>query len=233
MKYLEFNNRSSEDFKLGIIKVNIGTPKPNLITEKVPYCNGAFDFSTVVTGGLKTYSDRTITVDFNYISDGQEDLYTKFSEMSSWLLCGAKDKLIFNYINGFYTGQCTELSTLDSFINYGKFTVTFVCNPSLKVGSYGDYIWDTFSFIDGISEIAKWTVNANDIISIFNKGIDVNPNLLVDSDITITLNNKTFELQAGENILNGLILKNGDNEIKILESNPNTTIQINFEKEMI
>ena len=232
MKYLTFNDRSSEDFKLGIIKVNIGTPKPDLITEKVPYCNGTFDFSTVVTGGLKTYSDRTITVDFNYISDVQEDLYTKFSEISSWLLCGAKGKLTFNYINGFYTGQCTQVSNLESFINYGKFTATFTCGPFLNVGSYGEYIWDTFSFIDGISEINSWNVNSNDTINVFNKGIDVNPDIEANQDIKLTLNNKTYNLTKGTNKLFGLIIKNGNNKI-FINAASDAVINFNFEKEMI
>ncbi|WP_297436850.1 distal tail protein Dit [uncultured Clostridium sp.] len=231
MKYLEFNNRSSEDFKLGIIKVNIGTPVPNLITETIPYSNGTLDFSTVATGGLKTFSDRTITIDFNYIGDTIEDLYNRFSEISSWLLGGVKGDIIFNYIDGTYTGQCTQISTLDSFISFGKFTATFSCYPFLDTGNYGDYLWDPFSFEDGIVA-DEWIVNTGDIIKIDIKGIDVNPLIAASKDLTISLNNKNYNLKMGDNKIFGLLFKNGVNEILIANADK-ASINFTFKKETI
>ena len=232
MKYLKFNNKSSEDFKLGIVKVRLGTPKPNLITEKVPHCNGTFDFSTIATGGLKTYSDRIISVDFNYVSDGQEDLYNKFSEITSWLLAAPKGILTFNYIGGNYTGQCTQISNLNSFVNYGSFTAQFTCNPFLDCGAASAYIWDTFSFITGIASINIYKVNTGETIEIQNEGVGVNPTINTDVAISISINKKIYNLNIGDNKIFGLNLVNGENKIKIIKAE-NASICFNYRKEMI
>ncbi|WP_297523183.1 hypothetical protein [uncultured Clostridium sp.] len=232
MKYLEFNNHLSTDFGLGILSVKLGAPTPNLITEKLPYSNGSFDFSTVVTGGLMTYSDRIITIEFNYLEKNQNKMYEVFSKASSWLLSGAKSTLKFNYIDGFYIGRCTQISNLESFISLGKFTATFTCNPTLTKGVYGDYIWDTFNFIDGITKNNRHIVNTGDVINIQIDGIDIIPSIYLNQNISISLNNKDYNLKIGDNKQFGLIFKNGINKIFIKTANK-AIMDINFKEETI
>ena len=232
MKYLQFNNRNSQEFGLGILSVDIGTPKPNLITEKVPYSNGSYDFSTIVTGGLMTYGDRSISVDFNYNSKDKSDMYKIFSQVSSWLLSGEKSKISFNYIDGTYTGRCTQISDLKAFITLGKFTAKFTCNPFLDCGEYNEYIWDTFSFIDGVSGSNIYKVNSGGTIEIQIDGVDVNPTINVDKEISININNKSYNLNIGNNKIFGLIFKNGNNKIKIIKAD-NASVSFDFKKEMI
>ncbi|WP_297523297.1 hypothetical protein [uncultured Clostridium sp.] len=232
MKYLQFNNHSSADFRLGILSVSLGVPSPNLIIEKLPYCNGSFDFSTVATGGLMTYSDRVITIDFNYIEKNQTNLYETFSKVSSWLLSGPKGNLTFNYINGFYTGRCTQISDLKTFILLGKFTATFTCDPFLDSGAYGDWLWNPFNLETGIAEVSTWTVNTNDIITIINETNSVIPTINSDKEVTLMINSKAYKLNIGDNKLFGLVLFNGENDIRILDSD-NATLKFNFRKEYI
>ncbi|MGL4760416.1 MAG: hypothetical protein ACRCWG_03075 [Sarcina sp.] len=232
MKYLEFNNYSSTDFGLGILSVNLGVPSPNLIIEKLPYCNGSYDFSTVVTGGLMTYGDRTITVNFNYLEKSISKVYETFSKVSSWLLSGPKGSLTFNYINGFYTGRCTQISDLKTFILLGTFTATFTCNPFLDCGEYGYWLWNPFNLKTGVAEVSKWTVNSNDIVTIVNKGSSINPVINSDKEVSLIFNSNTYKLNIGDNKPFGLILSNGENDIRILDSD-NATLKFNFRKEYI
>ena len=232
MKYLEFNNRSSADFGLGIVSVKLGSPKPNLITETIPYLNGSIDFSTVATGGIQTYGDRTISVDFNYLEDTKEDMYKAYNKISSWLLTANKGALKFNYIDGIFTGKCTQISDLQTFVRGAKFTATFTCNPLLDCGAYGSYIWDTFNFNKDIAELSSLVVNAGETFTIPINGVDVNPIITASSPINIEVNNKQYSLVQGDNKIFGLNLVNGENKIKIL-SGGNVTLSLNFRKEYI
>ena len=233
MKYLEFNNYSSTDFGLGILSVNLGVPSPNLIIEKLPYCNGSFDFSTVATGGLVTYSDRVITVDFNYIEKNQTKLYETFSKVSSWLLSGPKGNLTFNYINGFYTGRCTQISDLKTFILLGKFTATFTCDPFLNCGAYGEWLWNPFNFNIDKCEINQWIVNKGDSIKLINRYLPINPEIIVDDNMTISLNDKKYTFKMGSNKIFGFILATESNNLKVLDCAPNSKIIINFTKQLL
>ena len=232
MKYLEFNNHSSMDFGLGIVSVKLGSPKPNLITETIPYLNGSIDFSTVATGGIQTYGDRTISVDFNYLEDTKEDMYKAYNKISSWLLTANKGALKFNYIDGIFTGKCTQISDLQTFVRGAKFTATFTCNPLLDCGEYGDYIWDTFNFNKDEAELSSLVVNAGETFTIPINGVDVNPIITASSPINIEVNNKQYSLVQGDNKIFGLNLVNGENKIKIL-SGGNVTLSLNFRKEYI
>ncbi|MFR5264037.1 phage tail domain-containing protein [Clostridium sp.] len=232
MKYLEFNNRSSADFGLGIVSVKLGSPKPNLITETIPYLNGSIDFSTVATGGIQTYGDRTISIDFNYLEDTKEDMYKTYNKISSWLLSANKGALKFNYIDGIFTGKCTQISDLQTFVVGAKFTAIFTCNPLLDCGAYGSYIWDTFNFNKDEAEVSSLVVNAGDTMTIPIHGVAVNPTINVSSPINIELNNKQYSLVQGDNKVFGLNLLNGENKIKIL-SGSNVTLSLNFRKEYI
>lgn len=232
MKYLEFNNHNSLDFNLGIISVKLGSPKPNLITETIPYSNGSIDFSTVATGGIQTYADRTISVDFNYLEDTKEDMYKTYNKISSWLLSANKGALKFNYIDGEFTGKCTQISDLQTFIVGAKFTATFTCNSLLDCGEYGDYIWDTFNFNKDEAEVSTIVVNEGDTMTIPIHGVAVNPIINVSSPVNIEVNNKQYSLVQGDNKVFGLNLVNGENKIKIL-SGSNVTLTLNFRKEYI
>lgn len=230
MKYLEFNNRSSLDFNLGIVSVKLGSPKPNLITETIPYSNGSIDFSTIATGGIQTYSDRTISVDFNYLEDTKASMYKVYSKITSWLLGASKGTLTFNYIDGIFTGKCTQISDLQTFVRGAKFTVTFTCNPLVDCGQYGDYIWNTFNFLIDIADMPVHTVSTGDIITIFIDGVTVNPTINATDVATIELNNKQYNLVVGDNKIFGLTLQNGQNNINIISAS-NVTLTFNFRKE--
>lgn len=233
MKEFKFNDFSSQDFNLGILDVKIGAPKPNIIEINIPYHNGSYDYSTVATGGLMTYSNRHIIIDINYISKTKEEMYNLYNKIATSLL-GNSSNLEFNYMpGGSFKGRCIQISELSSFISYGKLTITFDCEPFFNKGEFGNYIWDTFNFEKDIAEVKSFTVNTGQLLEIYNEGIIVSPTILASNQVVILVNNTAFTLEKGINNIWGLNLKTGYNEISIVYTAEDTDLVLTFEKNLV
>ena len=94
------NKHSFKDFNITIAKRDIGIPKKNKITEKIPFSNVTYDFSLLY--GEQTYDERSLSYTFNIIGKNKNDMNVKKTNILTWLMDGGKEKLYDDTIPGVY-----------------------------------------------------------------------------------------------------------------------------------
>ncbi|WP_297632124.1 hypothetical protein [uncultured Clostridium sp.] len=224
--YIIFNNQNSMTEGFRIESYNLGAPTPKVVVENVPYMNGGYNFSML--NGKQYYNSRTIQITFSFgrfVKFSREmnikSIYQKYFEFKNFLLSSGKRELdISGLLNfeGKLKAVCTNVSGLAQGSEGGSFVATFTCDPLIYIGEYGEQPWNTFSFVDGISEFSELNINGSMTIPIYNPG--------QPASCTITTTG-TVEL---ENLQNNFMIQTG---ITNLEVTGMGTITINFKKEVI
>lgn len=224
--YIVFNNKNSMTEGFRINSYNLGAPTPKIVTENVPYMNGQYDFS--VLNGQQYYNSRIIEVTFgfgHFVKFNREmnikSIYQKYFEFKSFLLSSGKTVLdISGLLNfeGTLKAKCTNVSGLYQGTEGGSFTVTFTCDPYIYIGEYGKQAWDTFSFVDGITEFSEVEVNGDMTIPIYNAGQPVNCNIITTGNVKLN------------NLSNNFMISTGITDLNVTGIG---TVAINFKKEVI
>lgn len=217
---ITFNGKHSlKDMGLYAESKTINAPSKKKITDSVPFMHGFYDFSTVGSNGEQVYDTRTITVTLRIIAYNMEELHTIYSQALEWLMDAGKQKLQFDFMPDFYfMAEVQDAPDWDKFLKYGLLTVDFMCDPFKYSNSYmGDDIWDTFNFL---TDYMQYT-NGFEIkepfttVVMYNNGRVITPVINCSSSMTLRVNgeDKEYKLNAGDNKVWGLKLKNGKNEL--------------------
>jgi predicted phage tail component-like protein len=217
---ITFNGKHSlKDMGLYAESKTINAPSKKKITDSVPFMHGLYDFSTVGSNGEQVYDTRTITVTLRIIAYSMEELHTVYSQALEWLMDAGKQKLQFDFMPDFYfMAEVQDAPDWDKFLKYGLLTVDFMCDPFKYSNSYmGDDIWDTFNFL---TDYMQYT-NGFEIkepfttVVMYNNGRFITPVINCSSSMTLRVNgeDKEYKLNAGDNKVWGLKLKNGKNEL--------------------
>lgn len=228
--YIIFNNINSKDEGIQIISYDLGAPTPKIVTETVPYMNGEYDFSRL--NNTLYYNSRTLTVTFqitHFVMYTQamnvNDIYKQYFSFKSLLLSQGTGNLDITNLVQFpatLTGSCTNVTGLSQLPFGGTFTATFTCDPFINLGTYGEQLWDEFSFIDGLSEFPTYPINGNTTVPVYNPGVPAKCSF-TGANINIISN-----LQALSD--GSYILPSGINNVEFTGQG---TLYINFEKEVI
>ncbi|MGL5245831.1 MAG: hypothetical protein ACRC7R_11710 [Sarcina sp.] len=229
IKEVHINNKSSyKDFNLKIIDMDIQSPIPRKITETVPYLNGAYDFSRIFNFGERVYDNRKIDINFYYLVKDKTILYSVYSSICTWLY-NLNGEFKIDTIRESFRGSVVNLTSFKTFSISGKFKAEFECYP-FKLEDYGFDLWDDFNFETDVTETNSYEINEIKNITLINKGISKAPNINCSSNMTLTINNKTFNLNKGENNIKTLRLKTGENKLIV---KGNGRITFNFRKEIL
>ncbi|WP_278382327.1 distal tail protein Dit [Clostridium tyrobutyricum] len=217
---LTFNGKHSfSEFGLYVEKKTINPPSKKKIVDDVPFMHGNYDFSTVGSRGEQVFDTRTITVKFALICYTMEELYTKYSQILEWLADCSQSQLIFDYDPGYYfLAEVQDAPKFDDLTDNGELEVNFVCYPFRYSTSYmGDDIWDTFNFLTDYTQYTNTFEITNPFTTVvmYNNGRAVTPVINCSSPMTLRVNgeDKEYKLNAGDNKVWGLKLKNGKNEL--------------------
>lgn len=230
--YIVFNNINSLDKGLIVNSIDIGCPKPKIITQTVPFMNGSYDFSNISNGGIQTFEDRTVTVKFSYKNINAFNQYNAYLSATTWLMSASKGNLEISNVPGMLIGKCIECSKLSKSTVGGTFTVTFLCDPFINQGEFGDYLWDTFNFQSGIAEVNQCMFNSGDKLEIYCDVDSARPILNTNIVCTLNVNGSVYDLEVGDNSFYGLIFNYGINKIIVL-SGDNGELNISFKKDVV
>lgn len=224
-----FNGKHSfRDFGLTIEKKEIGYPSKNKITEKIPFMNGTYDFSTALTDGEDTYSERPISITFNLIMDKYKNkstderrklLYQKADLLQSWLLDtnGRKSLILDENLNYYYEAEVVNAPSLEDIVGNGKLKVEFICYPFKRAINITTY---NFGYYSGTK---SYTVK--------NNGRPVTPNVKCSNGgFVIEINNKVFRLVEGEQTVWGARLLAGNNTVIVSGTG---TVELKFREETL
>lgn len=230
MTQITFNNKNSYiDFGVTIESIDIQPPSKKKIKDSVPYMNGSYDFSTIGTGGEIVYNEREIKIRFNLVTRNKLSLYLKYSKVLEWLLGTGQQKLIFNFMTGYYF--LAEVESATSFEEVlqraGRLEVSFVCEP-FKYGTdlAGELLWDNIDFeLPDYIQNTLFTISGSQTVTLYNPSShSIIPKIVCNANMSCTANGYTANFTTTKNTDWGFKLKPGANNIQI-----NGTGNINFE----
>jgi predicted phage tail component-like protein len=231
---IEFNGRKSyDDFGLILNYFKPQPPAPNIVKIEVPFMNGSYDFSTIGSFGEMTYQNRKLECSFQFKSVYREEAFVRFSEILKWLMEPNKQKLIYsNDFTFYYMAGVEDAPDFDDTFRFGTLKIDFIAYPfKYSIDEFGDDIWDDFCFLTDYTVYTNtFDINGDTPVVIYNNGRNITPVINCSTVMTVTFNNKTYSLVAGDNNVYGLRLKNGENDLAITG---NGTIQVKFRPEKL
>jgi phage-related protein len=209
---------SYNDFGLILKHATIGMPKPKTEVVNVPGLNGVIDLTDYY--GEPVFENRTITLTFLFY--GASVSYHVMRTNLARHLHGKKMNVVFDDdIAYYYLGRCTidNLETTHKGAA-AQVVITVDADPyKYEVASNGaDWLWDTFSFEDGIINNNQFTVNGTETVTLTNRDMIVSPEIVSSAAMTCTFNKKTYAIRAGKQTMYEMRLQPGDNVLKFTGS---------------
>ena len=216
---------SYKDFGLILSKKEISLPKPKVESISITGRDGDIDL-TAALGDDVRFENRQLKFTFS-IKDARMYWAKALSQLSNYLH-GQKMRIILDADREFYYfGRCTvDQFSSDKAIG----TIVVLCDVEpykIEVnGTYEPWLWDPFSFVDGIIHITEVTVSGSKTVNLINLRKVVSPTFICSATgMTATFDGTTYNMNKGENHMYGIRLKEGDNNVTFTG---NGTIQIRY-----
>ena len=214
-----------DDWGLKWESIKITLPEPKTYYVDVPGLNGNLDLSEVLTDEIK-FNNRTISFTLNV--DGKYQVWHSVIGKVASYLHGKKFKIILDTDLYYYYYGRVKLSTEKS--NVANGTIVLECDVDpYKLETQEvieDWLWDTFSFEDGvIREYKDIVVNGStDMIDILDVRMPVIPTFICSAPMSVNWGQISKPLVAGTNKILEFKFR-GDNHIWFTG---NGTVSINF-----
>ncbi len=215
---------SYNDFGLILTSKTISLPKPKTKTVEVPGADGVIDLTECLTDDVK-YQNRSLQFTFTVI-DPMASWAAVLSEVTNFLH-GRKLRIYMDWDKNFYyEGRCN----VNSFKS-NKRTATIVvdcdCDPYKieKNSTSSPWLWDEFSFVDGIIYTNKVTVSGTTSATLINRRKVVSPTFTCSAAMTVTFEGVTYTLPVGTTTVLDIRLQEGEN---IVTFKGTGTVQIDY-----
>lgn len=217
MNSVTFGNKNSyKDWGLILKTKTIGLPDPKTEEVDVNGMDGVLDLTEAVTGTVR-YRNRTLSFTFTIIDEGRA--FQQIQSMISNHLHGKKMQVIISDDRSFYyIGRC-KVNPFASSKKTAEITIDVDAEPyKLEVSGTqaGDkWLWDPFSFVDGVIRDNVFTISGQTPISLINRSLMVSPTFVTDTAMTVTYDGKTYNLPAGETTVYDILLPEGETSMVI------------------
>jgi phage-related protein len=207
-------------------------PEPKIVAEDLPGMDGEYDFSAANPDGEVKYKPRMQDIDFTLKERNPTRLRAKANQIAAWLACGEKQLIFDDEPDKYYLATVSNKLDLDNqILSIKKFTVHFKCRPmKYGVNIEGSDIWDTFNFEEDVVQEVEFDVAGSKVLKIINTGRTVRPTINVNANMSITIDGSTYNLTPGDNIIYGVKLAPGENQLTITGTGH---IRILFRKEIL
>ena len=228
---IEFGDLISKNEGMWLVERSAPTPSEKEIIEPVAFMQGVHDFSMMM--GERVFENRPITYTFHIFE--REKSYRKFdqTQIENNLMRKGITILKDTYSEGYYyLGKCVSVDTEDDHV-YGRLIVTieFNCYPfKIKEAVEGSPYWDDYDISDYYQE-KDYTVSGTKTIQFMNTGtVGIAPEIVLDSQMTITKGNDQFIVSAGKHTVDDFRFEIGMNTFMVTG---NGNISFNWHKEVI
>lgn len=212
---VKFGTRHSyDDFGLILQKKEISPPKAKTEKVEVTGRNGAIDLTESLVDEV-TFENRTITFTF-VVLNGLLYWSKALSELMNYLH-GRKMQIILDADKTFYYyGRCS----VDDFKSKQRLaTIVVKCDVEpfkIEVNGAGmPWLWDTFSFVNGIIHVNEVTVSGSKTVNLLNRRKVVSPTFTCSAPMSVIFNGVTYELPAGKTTVYDMRLQEGDNNVTL------------------
>lgn len=206
------DKHSYNDFGLILKKrPEISMPKPKTQYVDIPGMDGSIDMTDAF--GIVKYEDRPIKFTFKVIGD-RENWYTRHSELANYLH-GQKLKVIIDEDRYYYYLGRPTVNEWESSRNTATIVIDGIYEPfkyDINQPADGGWLWDPFSFVDGVVFKDKMPVDGTQSIKIRIDYLPQIPTFTCDaSGMAVIFNDVTYPLQEGLNKIFEIELAKGDN----------------------
>lgn len=215
---------SYNDFGLILSSKSISLPKAKTKTVEIPGADGVLDLTECLTDDVK-YQNRTLQFTFTVV-DPLASWAAVLSEVTNFLH-GRKLRIYMDWDkNYYYEGRCS-VNQFKSDKRTATIVIDCDCDPyKIEKNSSSDpWVWDTFSFVDGIIYINKVTVSGSVTATLINRRKVVSPTFTCSAAMTATFEGVTYNLPAGTTTILDIRLQEGEN---IISFKGNGTVQIDY-----
>lgn len=225
MNTVTFGTKNSyRDFGLILTSKDIGLPEPKTETVDLTGANGVIDLTEVLTDDIK-YKQRKLQFTFTVI-DPINAWSVTLSEVTNYVH-GRRLRILLDWDkNYYYEGRC-KVNQFKTNKRLATIVVDAEVDPyKLEVNSSSTpWIWDTFSFIDGIIYLNTVTVSGSATVNLLNRRKIVSPTFTTTANMKVNYNGVTYDLPKGTTTVLGIRLQEGDNFVTFTG---NGTITIDY-----
>ena len=192
-----FNNEKSAYYDWGIVLTKASIPLPSIKTSSVDIkgANGILDLSEVLTGDV-CYGNRDIKLTFAMMED--RDYYSTMTDIANYLHGKIVTLKLTNDDEYFYSGRAT-ITQCEYLIGRSELVITMSADP------FKYSVTESNAFVNLNNETKSLVLP--------NKRMRVAPTLVVTGSVTMTFEEKTYTLQAGEQQLLNFVLSEGNNTV--------------------
>lgn len=215
---------SYNDFGLILSSKSISLPKVKTKTVEIPGADGVLDLTECLTDDVK-YQNRTLQFTFTVV-DPLASWAAVLSEVTNFLH-GRKLRIYMDWDkNYYYEGRCS-VNQFKSDKRTATIVIDCDCDPyKIEKNSSSDpWVWDTFSFVDGVIYINKVTVSGSATATLINRRKVVSPTFTCSAAMTATFEGVTYNLPTGTTTILDIRLQEGEN---IISFRGNGTVQIDY-----
>lgn len=181
----------------------------------VPGGDGILDLSTALTGRT-LFGNRTGSLEF-YVENGFRDWSIMYSEVMR-CIHGKKLKAILEDDPAYYYEGRFSVSEWRSEAQRSTIVIDYDLFPYKKEvhATDEDWIWDTFNFETGvIRNYRNLTVSGTlDVILTGYEWPSVPVITTSANGMSVDFGGKNYPLTAGNNVISGIIIQNGENTLK-------------------
>lgn len=190
--------------------VNPPTVKTSYVD--LPGGDGVLDL-TEVLAGRPTYNNRTGSWTF-YVMNGFQDWHELYSNIMVYLQGREYDVILEDDPGYRYHGRF-QVDRWQSDPTWSKIVISYNLGPYKKdVIGYGDnWLWDPFNFETGvIRSYVDLEVHGSLEVTVINEMLTSIPTIITDAiGMTVTYDDKTYNLAQGSNTFRDLVLSAGEN----------------------
>lgn len=221
------NYHSGQDWGLIWIDTEIPEATPKTYEIEVPGRDGTIDLTEVLIPDVK-FQNRILKFTFALIDKSQSKWQSVYSEVAN-CINGKKLRVVLDTDKAYYwNGRCVVSSTKEDAV-HSLITVTVNAEPykyDMATNREGAWVWDTFSFVDGVILYNRAVTGITDIV-LPNKRKPVRPTIICSTSMTVSYDGHVYELVQGSNTMTDILLKEGDN---VLTFRGNGTVSIRYER---
>ena len=215
-EYILFGNKNTyKDYNLLVQSFIISTPEPKEEKIDIPGGDGYLDFSESLTGDVK-YQNRILSV--SLAKRKNKSCLNEYSRIQNDLH-GKKMKIIFSRDPNFYYVGTVKVKDYDYYSILHSIDIECDVEP-YKYDLYAsneDWLWDPFSFIDGIiNETKDLEVNGELEVKICGRRKKVIPKFTCENDLQLIFNEQTYNLPSGTSYSPDIEICEGENILKFV-----------------
>lgn len=194
---------SFDDYGASLNKRKFSPPKKKEIKETVPFSNVTYDFTKI--NGEIYWEERELECIFEIMADTPEELERKKTVFSNWVMNIMQENIYDPFLPDFhYVGTFSDIDYEDEEgIEKTTITVKFSAYPYKIANNPTKY---AFTVAAG-EEITKAIVNSS--------AHRITPTITTNTAITISLDDVSYSVPAGETTDGSFMLKEGTNALTI------------------